>query len=299
MLKKTAGDFDPLSENLYFIASDANSTLNEYTLHDYTLIALNELRSKKNLDQLEQWIERGKKVFIDSGIYFLTQEHMKKHNTTMNEALALAPEEIDGFDKLFDKYIEVIRRFGNTCWGYIELDQGGRENKIKTRTKLEAMGLQPIPVYHPLNDGWDYFDYLAENYDRICFGNIVQADTQTRQKLIYTAWERHRKYPDLWIHLLGFTPNEWMLSMPINSCDSSAWLSSIRWSGYKPRAALTAFSELPRHFQYKLGETTSDVGKFRALAMSSYGAMINQRIWNYHLRELENIGITIYPEIKP
>ena len=62
---------------------------------------------------------------------------------------------------------------------------------------LEQMGLRPIPVYHPFNDGWDYFDYLAERYDRICFGNVVQADRETRKRLVATAWERHRKYPHL------------------------------------------------------------------------------------------------------
>ena len=61
----------------------------------------------------------------------------------------------------------------------VEVDQGGRENKIKTRARLEKMGLRPIPVYHPLNDGWDYFDYLAENYDRICMGNVVNAEASS------------------------------------------------------------------------------------------------------------------------
>jgi hypothetical protein len=52
---------------------------------------------------------------------------------------------------------------------------------------LEQMGLRPIPVYHPFNDGWHYFDYLAERYDLVCFDNVVQADRETRKRLVATA----------------------------------------------------------------------------------------------------------------
>ena len=62
--------------------------------------------------------------------------------------------------------------------------------------QAESLGLKPIPVYHPLLDGWDYFDELAAQYDRICFGNIVQAPAATRIRLLHTLWERHRRYPD-------------------------------------------------------------------------------------------------------
>jgi hypothetical protein len=168
-------------------------------------------------------------LFIDSGVFALANGHAVEHEITMDEALSLAPTEIDGFDELYKRYCSIIETLGDLVWGYIEIDQGGRENKRKTRAKLEAQGFRPIPVYHPFNDGWEYFDELASDYDRICFGNIVQADQETRKRLLATAWERKRKYPHLWIHLLGLSPNERLNAYPIDCCDSSAWLMHVRW----------------------------------------------------------------------
>ena len=99
--------------------------------------------------------------FIDSGVFNLSTRHAAKHDLTMDQALALAPTEIDGFDELFAKYVRLVTELGDKVWGYIEIDQGGKANKIKTRARLEELGLRPIPVYHPFNDGWDYFGEIA------------------------------------------------------------------------------------------------------------------------------------------
>jgi hypothetical protein len=201
------------------------------------LYAINEFASVNNKlnKNCEAWkrfqhsLDIGCDTFLDSGIFNLTNNHMRKHGTTMDEALALAPEEIDNFDWLFDLYLEVCTEYGEQVWGYSELDQGGKENKIKTRAKLESLGLSPMPVYHPLNDGWDYFDDLAKNYDRICFGNLVQASSTVRIRLLLTAFERHHEYPDLFIHFLGLTPSELQMSMPFDSADSSTWTAIFRY----------------------------------------------------------------------
>ena len=155
---KTAGKaFDRLEGNNYFIASNIARQLNQVDKgHSYILIAINELESEKSIAGVEKWMESGNRVFIDSGIYDLAMRHAENNNVSHNEALNLPPNQIDGFSKLLNKYYAVIDRIGDESWGYIELDQGGRENKIKTRESLEAHGLRPIPVYHPLSDGWDY-----------------------------------------------------------------------------------------------------------------------------------------------
>ena len=175
----------------------------------------------------------------------------------MDEALGTAPEDIDGFDNLFDRYCEIVGVLGDRAWGYIELDQGGRDNKIKTRKRLEALGFNPVPVYHPLNDGWDYFDELASTYDRICVGNVVEADSETRKRIIATIYERCRDYPDLWVHLLGLTPNPWLNAYPMGSCDSSSLASAIRWgqSNIETASALQPGPDLPRGFIYDRNTT--------------------------------------------
>lgn len=293
---KTAGDFDRTDDNTYFIASNVDRMVNGAPVHDYLLVAINELTSDTHFAHLDAWLDEGKKVFIDSGIFNLTMEHVRSHpGLSMDDALGMAPQDIDGFDVLFERYVEIVRKYGDASWGYIELDQGGRENKIKTREKLEGMGFRPIPVYHPLNDGWDYFDHLAENYDRICFGNVVQASRAERLRLVYTAWERHRKYPDLWIHLLGLTPNQWLYAMPINSSDSSSWLSSVRWSGYKDQICGTPIGDMPIDFKYQLGgDSESEVGSKKGTRMSAYGVRMNQLNWQNHIQALKNLGLEIY-----
>lgn len=128
----------------------------------------------------------------------------RAHGLTMDQALSLAPDDIDGFDWLLDRYVRVHDRFADRMWGIIELDQGGADRKRETRAHLRSLGINPIPVYHPMLDGWEYFDELASTNDRICFGNVVQASVPMRHRLLMTAYERKRAYPHLWIHLLGY-----------------------------------------------------------------------------------------------
>mgnify|MGYP006921587946 CR=1 FL=1 len=301
MIKTGGGQFDPKEKSVYFIAGNTGNCTDVMDLYDHLLIAVNELKGQSALETLERWIEAGKKVFVDSGIFNLTMEHVRKTGITMDEALALPPDKIHGFKELLDRYLFIIKTYGDDVWGYIELDQGGRENKLKTRAMLQdKYNLRPIPVYHPLNDGWDYFDYLAQRYDRICVGNVVQADIPTRLRLISTIWQRHRQYPGLWIHYLGFTPNEWLHALPNSSCDSSSWLSSIRWDGYVPKTMGKAAGKLPKNFQYVLGsEATSSYGRIKATRMSAYGFhMLQLNLRNYFAR-IDAEGGQLYPEVHP
>lgn len=292
MIKKTTGTWDMEKDKyMYFLAGDRNQCLNlerENVIYPYILIAVNEI-TDQTMEMIKRFIDLGVNWFIDSGIFWLTNEHKRRHGISMDEALGLAPEEIDGFDELMDRYLRVYDTLGDSVWGYIELDQGGMENKIRTRERLESYGITPMPVYHPFNDGWDYFDHLAENYDRICFGNVVQAMGDTRKKLVATAHERKRKYPDLWIHLLGMTPNEWLHSYPIDSGDSSTWLRVVRWNGYKERCMLRSFSDLAKNYQYKLGEGNDPDRRYsKSIAMSALGEWAHVGQWRRHIQILKD-----------
>jgi len=167
---KTGGVWDYKEKNVYFLATSPSSFKKQEVLkfYDYILCAVNEIKNAEDEEFIVDAVNQGKKVFIDSGVFWLTNQHARNNNMTMDQVLAMAPNELDGFDNLFDKYTRIITEIGEKAWGYIEIDQGGRENKIKTRERLHKLGFNPIPVYHPLVDGWDYFDYLAERYDRIC-----------------------------------------------------------------------------------------------------------------------------------
>jgi hypothetical protein len=281
-LARTAGGrFDPSDKYRYFYASSP-SVLRELQevlgslegLH--ILVAVNDLTGKSDRRHLEELIENGCRVFLDSGVFWLTNRHKRAHGITMDEALSLAPDEIDGFEWLWGHYVELARAYGDQLWGYVELDQGGMENKRRTRAKLHDLGLSPIPVYHPLVDGWDYYDELAEGYDRICFGNVVQANAVVRKQLLATSWERLRRHPDVWVHLLGYTPDQNLLAFPgaAQSCDSSSWLTGIRWSAAWREKAMgkTVAGGMNPEMVYELGNS-SQRQRQAGVAVSQFAAV--------------------------
>lgn len=174
-------------------------------------------------------IERGDQMFLDSGVFGLTNNYKRMHGCTMDEALKVPPEKMDGYDKLWNRYIAFNKEWGDKLWGYVELDLGGVATKRKTRQKLHDLGLSPIPVFHPLNDGWDYFHELAENYDRICLGNLVQANKAVRVAIMAKAYALKQKYPGLWIHCLGVGYCDLCTAFPFESFDASSWSSPLRY----------------------------------------------------------------------
>jgi len=266
------------------------------------LIAVNELDyGDADLAMVRSWFvdDPEKKIFLDSGVYNFATQYALTHDLSMDQALSFAPSEMEGFENLFTRYVSIVHALDECLWGYIEIDQGGRENKIKTRARLEALGLHPIPVYHPLNDGWDYFDYLAERYDRICFGNIVNAKDATRKRLIATAWERHRKYPHLWIHVLGLQLHSWLYSLPLNSCDTSSWLHPVRWPRYPSRCMGAVNGLMGPEYRYVLtkdGATSDDLGGSKhAVAVCGYTHHLDGLTWQGYVSELARMGFATYP----
>lgn len=233
----TSGRWNAEDRGLFFLACthDMHRWTQDqgYTNH---LIAVNDLcdmASGKFLNSgrelLDYLLERNARILVDSGIFWLTNRHKRAHQISMDTALALAPDEIDGFDGLWSAYCTIAREYGDKVWGMIELDQGGATNKRITRAKLRDLGINPMPVYHPLNDGWNYLDELIEETDRMCMGNIVQASPPVRVRLLHMLAARHAKNPDLFVHVLGLSPNAYTNAFPSDSCDSSSWSATSRW----------------------------------------------------------------------
>ena len=293
-MKKTQGNWDSSDRNIYF-AAILEPQLDYYLpLYRNLLVAVNEIKSPKYRAIMSDAMESGANILIDSGIYNLTQVHAKKHGVSMDIALSTAPDNIDGFDSLFALYVDIITELGNKAWGYIELDQGGRENKIKTRKKLERMGFNPIPVYHPINDGWDYFDELASNYDRICVGNLVQANNEVRKRIICTVYERSRKYPNLWIHLLGVTAHPFLYAFPVGSCDSSSLNEGLRWglTTFETASALQPTSSLGKRFVYNRSyEPDEPGGGHDANRIGGYTSEFMVRNWRGLLNAYKQEGL--------
>lgn len=304
-VKRTSGGrYDPEDWHVYFIATGATQLLRlfeppvEPRLGEYILCAVNELDSKAERAAFRQMIDHGARILLDSGIFNLANTHAKRHGLTHDDALGLAPDEIDGFDHLWDLYCSIVTEYKDDLWGVIELDQGGATNKRVTRARLESEipDFIPIPVYHPANDGWDYFDEVASQYDRICCGNVVQASVPERDRLTMTFWERAGRYPYLWVHLLGYTPTGMTSGVPPQgSCDSSSWLTSTRWlSADKLRAALHPWTRLTTddRFTYKRGEDWDAPKGYReGMLLNAYRSRMTHRMWRDIMDEREKAGL--------
>jgi hypothetical protein len=303
--KQTGGGrFDPTEGPVYFLAGHMGD---ELATHPYTLVAVNDFIEGENEARRTVAYRLSipdHRLMIDSGIFWLTNMHMKAHPPmTMDEALSLAPDQIDGFAELWALYRDVVREYEPDLWGYIELDQGGADNKRKTRARLEAEGLRPIPVYHPLNDGWGYFDELCEEYDRICVGNVVQANRQTRKALLHTIWERRRRHPDVWIHLLGITPNVLTTAYPPSSCDSSSFAHGLKYGASMAPYAWTMGARAGRMssgYSYLYADPVDAHGPggyYHALEWVAAQATFVQRNWRNQQADLERV--LAYPASPP
>jgi hypothetical protein len=242
-VKKTTGPaFDPAEEFVYFLATgparhgEAAAALPDENLCEYPfiLIAVNEMETPKAFEQVDKLIDSGRRILIDSGVFNLAMRHKVKHGVSHDVALSMPPEEIDGFEELLERYYTVGARYRDSVWGMIEIDLGGAAHKPRTRARIEKeSGIIPMPVWHPLLDGIDYYHQLVggkNGYDRICVGNLVQAAPTVRTRMLSVIAELSQQYPKVWHHLLGVTPNEITYSIPIyGSSDSSTWLAGVRW----------------------------------------------------------------------
>jgi hypothetical protein len=245
----TGGTFDKERRFAYFTATSAQRHFDagaDAFPYEHILVAVNELETKQALDCFKKLLDEGRRILLDSGIFNLTMQHVRKTGVSMDTALSLAPDEIDGFQKLKDLYYSIVTTYGQDVWGVIEMDQGGKAHKPITRAMIEReTGITPIPVFHPLLDGKDYYKSITSEYDRICVGNLVQAAPNVRLRLLHAIYEMSLEVPDVWHHLLGVTSNPTSFSLPIyGSCDSSSWLAPSRWpQGWKARSAGRSISD--------------------------------------------------------
>ncbi|MFA5416938.1 MAG: hypothetical protein WC341_00630 [Bacteroidales bacterium] len=280
------GTFDPTSPNLYFIATDTYAM--KITIHNEltrSLLIPIPILKKQDADLLKKWSKTGVNIMLDSGVYSLAQILVKK-GMTQTQAFGMTPEEIPGFFKLKNAYIQLIKEFENDIWGYVEIDFGGQENKKRVRAELEGIGLRPIPVFHPFNDKPEYFDELASTYDRICIGNIVYAETAERIRILHALFERKKKYEPLWIHLLGHTPNQNIYTFPMNSCDSTNWLSGSKHGTIKTTSGGFSVGFLEREYIYRKGNSESWE---KIIKLMSYQASMIQTEWEIIQEEKRKI----------
>lgn len=124
-----------------------------------------------------------------------------------------------------DDYCRFLEGLPTRPWRYFALDEIG--NPDGTRRNYELMlrrGFKPLPVYTrgaPIED----LEALYETTDVVGIGGLVTKHQHPAGYLKF-LWPKLKGRP---VHLLGYTPPEWLKIFRPYSCDSSSWLSGRQY----------------------------------------------------------------------
>lgn len=121
-MKRTGWNWNPKDTGVYFVAASADKIVTCMDSTESILIAVNEI-GDEDIPILEDAIAKGKRLFIDSGVFWLANSYARDKGISMDAALAMAPSEFPDFPKLLEKYKRLIDKIGDKAWGYIEVDQ--------------------------------------------------------------------------------------------------------------------------------------------------------------------------------
>jgi hypothetical protein len=299
MIATGGGRFDPDEAFVFFIAGMNIRNAAEY--HPWTLLGVDAILTDSGLAEFRERIGvPGAKLLLDSGVFWLASRYAGANELDFYQALRVPPSKLKDYDRLLERYIEIVQEYEDDLWGYVEVDQGGADVKRETRAYLESQGLRPIPVYHPLTDGFEYLDELLAGYDRIAIGNVVMSDAATRRALLGMIWERRRRSGrKVWLHALGYTPNPLFNAYPINSSDSSSHLYALRFgaSMCMGRAMLAQFGTLEdAGYSYDLSMYQDDVrGLPKKTALLAWIARSEVEQWRRQWADLQRV----LPDVEP
>lgn len=163
------------------------------------------------------------RILIDSGAF-----------TAFTTGKIITPKEYGtwalNFKKQWEHKVKSLHFFNLDVIG----DQKGSNINLK---KLEAMGLNPIPIFTYGGDIED-FEYYLNNYEYIGLGGLVGLKTNKQiEWLKYCYKFVVRKHKETGIlpktHLLGVTKEVILNEFPCYSADSSSWVSCLRFGGGK------------------------------------------------------------------
>jgi hypothetical protein len=173
------------------------------------------------------------RVMIDSGAYTnfkSTVRHAKAQKVYVPITL---PE-----------YIGACKNF-STCYQYIMLDVIG--NPVETLVNYNAMrnaGLTPMPVF-TRGAPWQDLAYYASQWKDICYGGIVSHSKNhvfvqniTQGMAVTNNVAR--------FHLLGFARYPLVMSLPIQSFDSSSYAAGQQYGRlaiFTPQSGISSFGK--------------------------------------------------------
>jgi hypothetical protein len=149
-------------------------------------------------------------------------------------------------DLTLERYMAYLKAHGIKFDFYFNFDTDftdqGFSHNISHQIRLEKAGTNPIPVVHNFYD--EEIDvYIDRGYEKIALGS-KQA---TSVDVLAHAVDRIKTgNPDVEIHWFGGSTYDWLIDLPIASCDTTSW------------AKTGAYGEIQYWNDHKKGENKTD-----------------------------------------
>ncbi|TCO47319.1 hypothetical protein [Actinocrispum wychmicini] len=133
-----------------------------------------------------------------------------------------------GIHLTLEDYAAWCRRWDDQLTVYSNLDViGAPEATYRNQKRLEAMGLQPLPVFHT-GEPWYWLErYLDEGYTYIALGKLLGNPVKVVTPWLVKAFRLAEGRAVF--HGFGMTVWELLKTFPFYSVDSSTWGRGFRW----------------------------------------------------------------------
>jgi len=131
-----------------------------------------------------------------------------------------------GSEVPLDDYIAFVQKYNQFIHVYANLDViGDAEATWKNQERMEAAGLNPLPVYH-VEDELEYL-YRCLEYPYFCLGGMAKGSSRDRRIFLDKCWNiicDDTGLPGNKVHGFGLTAVNLLVKYPWYSVDSTAWV---------------------------------------------------------------------------
>ena len=138
-------------------------------------------------------------------------------------------------DLTLQAVIAFLKMFGDRFNYYFNFDTNftaqGFASNLENQIAMEKAGLKPVPVIH--NFVTDEIEYYIKcgKYDRLALGSSQSTNFDDIRYAVdkIKTWGN----PDIRIHWFGGSRFDWLVQLPIASCDSSSWAATGKFGGIR------------------------------------------------------------------
>jgi len=201
--------------------------------HPYRLVSYWYLRKLKDpKGALDLLTSGGASIIVDSGLFSLM----------FGSEQGTLPTTLEAYRDYTRKYLDDMAEWNSTCQ-LVESDTHrllGMDSTYRLREEFASLGSRCMYVWHE-PEGLDGLHKLAQERDYVCIsvpemrmiasanGSLTQSGKVTRMVSDLLA-RIHRASPKPpRVHLLGCTVQQMMETRLAWSCDSTSWLSGVRF----------------------------------------------------------------------